>query len=235
MRPPRQPRGFSLLVVMGLLVVLTAAAAGTLAYVAREASLQGNTRREAEAFFAAEAGLAEGRERLRLLAEGIAGFTTYTDVMAMLPAAPAGIAAPGDVWYSVIPVTPYRLTRGANAALDDSITTADRELRDLAGVAYGEYPTATNVTYRVFLRDDADESPALPAVDANGQVWVVSIGEVTIGAGQPVRRVTQALINFRPGTQRVDCLGQRGGCSDKTSATALDVNAPNTATGVRSL
>ncbi len=235
MRNPVQPRGFSLLVVMGLLLVLTAAAAGTLTYIGREAALQGNTRREAEAFFAAEAGLAEGRERIRLLAEADPNFTTYTNLMTALPAPAFAVAAPGDTWFELIPLTPYRMTRGANAAIDDTVTTADREVRDNAGLPYSDYPTAATVRYHVYVRDDADETVPNPLIDSNAQVWVVSIGEVAIGTGQPVRRVTQALVNFKAGSRTVDCLGQRGGCADKTSATALDVKTPDTATGVRNL
>jgi Tfp pilus assembly protein PilX len=235
--PSRSPRGFSLLVVLGVLLLLTAGAAGTLAYIGREATLGGNTRREYEAFFAAEAGLAEGRERVRLLAEGTAGFVSYTSMMGTtLPVAPAGIAAAGDTWYVVIPQTPYPLSRtGATPALDPTVTTPDREMTDLNGVALEAYPTAANVRYTVFLRDDVDENPSVPTSDTNAQVWLVSIGEVDIGDGQPVRRVTQALVNYRAGTQRVDCLGQRGGCSDKTSSTAIDVRTPDTSGGVRNL
>lgn len=229
------PRGFSLMVVLGLILLLTAGAAGTLAYIGREAALSGNTRREYEAFFAAEAGLAEGRERLRLLA-GTAGFVTFTSLMGTtLPAAAAGIAAPGDTWFVVIPQTSYTFSRGGpTPALDPTVTTADRELRDRNGVEL-DYPTAANVRYTVFLRDDGDENPANPLTDSNSQVWLVSVGEVDIGGGQPVRRVTQALVNYRAGSQQIDCLGQKGGCADKTSATAMDVNTPDTSSGVRSL
>ena len=223
------------MVVLGVFLLLTAGAAGTLAYIGREAALSGNTRREYEAFFAAEAGLAEGRERLRLLADA-PGFATFTTVMGTtLPPAAAGIAAAGDAWFVVIPQVGYPLSRtGPTPALDPAIGTADRELRDRNGLAL-DYPTAANVRYTVFLRDDADENPADPLTDSNSQVWLVSVGEVDIGDGQPVRRVTQALVNHQAGSQRVDCLGQRGGCSDKTSATAIDVRSPDTSSGVRNL
>ena len=236
MHTPRGTRkGFSLIVVLGVILLLTAGAVGTLAYIGREATLGGNTRREYEAFFAAEAGLAEGRERLRLLAVETPGFANYTSIMGTLPVAAAGVAATGDTWYVVLPQTPYPLSRtGTTRAIDPSVTTADRELRDLNGEPL-DYPTAATVRYSVFLRDDIDENPAVATADSNAQVWLVSVGEVDIGNGQPVRRVTQAMVSFRAGSQRVDCLGQRGGCSDKTSATALDLRAPDTSGGVRNL
>ena len=89
--------------------------------------------------------------------------------------------------------------------------------------------------YRVFVRDDRDELPIDSVVDANAQVWIVSIGEVDVGSGMPVRRVTQALMNFSSGTQGVDCIGQKGGCADKTNATSLDARTPDMAGGVRSM
>ena len=203
--------------------------------VGQEAALQGQARREAEAFFAAEAGLAEGRERMRLLAEGTSNFTTYTTLVATLPQVPS-MGANGETWFEVLPATDYRLTQtGAALAIDPSVTGAGQELIDAAGRRYDDYPTANNVRYRVFLRDDADETPALDTVDSNAQVWLVSVGEVNVGGGMPIRRVTQALITFSAGVANVDCLGQKGGCADKTNAAALDARTPDLSGGVRSL
>lgn len=212
---------------MGVLVLATAAAATTLVVIGEEAALQGNARREAEAFFAAEAGLAEGRERLRLLSERTTGFTTYTSVMSTLPALPS-MGANGETWFEVLPATPYTLaSTGAQRAIDPDVTTAGRELRDAAGQLFAGFPTSTDVRYRVFLRDDRDEVPESAVADSNGQVWLVAIGEVDVGGGQPVRRATQALVTFTPGTVRVDCVGQKGGCADKTNASALDARTPS--------
>lgn len=223
-----------MLVVLALLVVVTTAAATALVMVGREASLQGQTRREVEAFFAAEAGLAEARERMRLLANDTPNFTTYTPVMSALPAV-AGIGASGESWYEVIASTPYTLTTsGSTLAVDPNVSTANRELTDPDGQRFSSYPAAAAVRYRVFLRDDVDEAPADPARDTNGQVWLVAIGEVDVGGGMPVRRVTQALISYSPGTERVDCMGQKGGCADKTSSGSLDARTP-VLSGVRSL
>lgn len=223
-----------MVIVMGLLVVMTLGAAASLTMLSRESSLQGQSRREAEAFFAAEAGLAEGRERLRLLADATANFQTYTPVMALLPQV-AGIGANGETWFEVLPNTPYTLTStGTDLAVDPASTTPGRELRDASGVRFSDYPTQAQVRYRVFLRDDRDETTPDALADANGQVWVVSIGEVDVGQGQPVRRVTQALISYTAGTARIDCAGQKGGCADKTNAGAFDANSPNV-TAVRSL
>lgn len=211
---------------MGVLVVATAGAASTLVVIGREADLQGSTRRDAEAFFAAEAGLAEGRERVRLLAERTSNFTTYTSIMSTLTPVP-GIGAAGETWYEVLPTTSYPLsTSGAELALDVSVATAGRELRDSAGAAFSDFPTATNVRYRVFLRDDRDETTPVATADSNGQVWLVAMGEVVVNGGNPVRRVTQALVTYRPGSERIDCAGQKGGCADKTNAGSLDARTP---------
>jgi hypothetical protein len=234
MRPARRRTGFSLVIVMGVLVIATVGAAATLAVIGREASLQGVSRRDAEAFFAAEAGLAEGRERVRLLAEGTSGFTSYSSVMQRLTAVPS-MGANGETWYEVLPSTPYELTAsGTSSALDPNVTTASRELRDETGARFADYPLTSVARYRVFLRDDRDDAPNDPSADANGQVWLVSVGEVLVGSGQPVRRVTQALVNYRPGSERIDCSGQKGGCADKTNGSSLDARTP-TVTGVLSL
>jgi hypothetical protein len=223
-----------MLIVMGLLTVVTVGAAASLNMLNRESSLQGQSRREAEAFFAAEAGLAEGKERLRLLADATPNFQTYTQLMTGLPQV-AGIGANGETWFEVLPSTSYALTTsGSDLAVDPSLTTAGRELRDSTGARYSGYPTNQQVRYRVFLRDDRDESTPSSTNDTNGQVWVVSIGEVDVGQGQPVRRVTQALISYSAGTARVDCIGQKGGCADKTNAGSFDANTP-TVTAVRDL
>lgn len=227
-------RGSTLLVVLALLLIVTTSVATVLVMVGREASLQEQTRREVEAFFAAEAGLAEARERMRLLADATPNFTTYTPVMSTLPEV-AGIGANGESWYEVIAATPYRLTTtGAELALDSTVHTSNRELTDPDGQPFADYPQAARVRYRVFLRDDVDETPANPASDTNGQVWLVAIGEVDVGGGMPIRRVTQALVAYSPGTARVDCMGQKGGCADKTNSGSLDARTPSLA-GVRSL
>lgn len=223
-----------MLIVMGLLVVVTLGAGATLMMVGREANLQGQTRREAEAFFAAEAGLAEGKERLRLLAQASPNFQTYTTLLSALPTQ-ANMGANGEAWFELLPVTTYSLTSGTGSALDPVVTTANRELRGPDGAAFQDFPTSAQVRYRVFVRDDRDELPVDALVDANAQVWIVSVGEVDVGGGMPVRRVTQALMSFSSGTQGVDCIGQKGGCADKTNATSLDARTPDVAGGVRSL
>lgn len=224
-----------MLVVMGLLLVVTVAAVTTLAMVGQESALQGQARREAQAFFAAEAGLAEGRERMRLLAEATPNFATYTTVMGTLPAVP-GMGANGETWFEVLPATSYTITRsGPELAIDPAVTTAGRELNDATGERYADYPGALNVRYRVFLRDDVDEVTPVATIDSNAQVWLVAIGEVDIGGGMPIRRVTQALITFNAGAASVDCLGQKGGCSDKTNSGSLDARTPSLAGGTRSL
>lgn len=215
-----------MLVVMGLLLIVTVAAVTTLAMVGQESALQGQARREAEAFFAAEAGLAEAREVLRIRAEATPNFTTYTTVMASFPQV-ANMGANGETWFQVIGVENYQLTRvGPDMAVDPSITASGQELNALNGTRFSDFPSSVNVRYRVFLRDDVDETTPVDVTDSNAQVWLVSIGEVDVGGGMPIRRVTQALVTFSAGSANVDCLGQKGGCADKTNAATLDANSP---------
>lgn len=215
-----------MLVVMGLLLIVTVAAVTTLAMVGQESALQGQARREAEAFFAAEAGLAEAREVLRLRAEATSNFTTYTTVMNAFPQV-AGMGANGETWFQVIGVENYQLTRtGTDMAIDPGVVAAGQELNAMNGTRFADYPQSVNVRYRVFLRDDVDEATPVDVVDSNAQVWLVSIGEVDVGGGMPIRRVTQALVTFSAGAANVDCLGQKGGCADKTNSASLDANSP---------
>jgi len=108
-RSRRGERGFALIIILGLVGMLTAGAAYTLTSVGREASLQAQLRKSNEAFFAAEAGLSEGRERARLITQRMGNISTYTPIMADLPLASGVAVSPGDVWYDLIPSTPYTL------------------------------------------------------------------------------------------------------------------------------
>ncbi len=211
--------------------MLTAGAAYTLTSVGREAALQAQLRKANEAFFAAEAGLSEGRERVKLITARKGNLSTYTPVMQELKEAPGVAVATGDVWYELIPSTPYTFettSEVSSGALDNSVTVADRELRDVVGGPYRAFPNAKDISYRVFLRDDIDETPRDGKQDVNAAVWVISVGEAkVVGGGNPIRQVVQALVSFVPGTVTEGCVGQKGGCSDKSNINSTDKNNPD--------
>ncbi|GMU01965.1 hypothetical protein KH5H1_60850 [Corallococcus caeni] len=158
--------------------------------VRQEADVQGDLRRQKEAFFAAEAGLAEGRETMRLL---LGNAETYNPAITALgaPASEPGLGSPTQPWYDVLPGassagdgwTPYALTP------EDM---APSELASGSGDVYADYPRQANVRYRVFVHDDADDGDFTE--DSNRQVWLVAVGEVVGGSGRPTRAVVQALI-----------------------------------------
>lgn len=168
---------------MGLVVFLTVAVLYSLQFVSNQSAMMGAERRRAEAFSAAQAGLATAADELRQRIGASTG--TYTAVMNTYGAystANADNPAPlGETWIEVYPWTSYRLLQGtaANAAIDTSVTEADRELRGRDGAAFLGFPEQSTVRYRVFIRDDADDGDSL--TDVNRQVWVVSIGQVTDG------------------------------------------------------
>ncbi|WNG26913.1 hypothetical protein F0U62_25000 [Cystobacter fuscus] len=181
----RSQRGMTLLIALAVISVVTAATLVSLRVVSQESELQGRERHSREAFFAAEAGLAEGREVLTMLLAKHSDFenqssayqekaSNFTDVMfklGTLMASKPGYNTRGEVdeanfpgtgrsWYEVIPNTPYTLlpgTGGTNGAVDPTFSKAGEELRDVNNKPYLSFPEQRNVTYRVFVHDDEDE------------------------------------------------------------------------------
>ncbi|MBZ4415265.1 hypothetical protein [Myxococcus sp. RHSTA-1-4] len=212
----RGRRGFALLMAIGIIAFIAAAVVVSLRAVASESALQGSERRNREAQFAAEAGLAEAREVVRLMlvsaggrnygpimqqlgdlrspGSGVNGFVTETGL-------PSDNAVP---WYEVIPWTSYTLqAASAGAAVDLDHNTNNQETYGSDGPIL-DYPDQLNVRYRVFLVDDDDSNDR--KADSNNRVWLVSVGEVTGQQGtQPQRAIIRSLITS--GT------GAGGGCS----------------------
>ncbi len=206
------PRGVTLLLALGLVTFLTLGALTSLSFVTSQTDPAGQDRRAKEAFFAAEAGLAEGREWLRLETLAIPSPQPMNTILAgMTPATDVGDPA-ADPWYP-LPLDPsggdwvsYALATvpdptGASA-IDPGITgslNAGLELVDPNGFTYQSYPEAKQVRYRVFLRDDADDAD--PTRDSNGMVWLVSVGQVQTGNGVPTQAVVRVLV--QPGNGAV--------------------------------
>lgn len=227
MRSPKSrknERGITMLMAMGLVAVVMLAAAASFAIVGREAAVQGDARRSKQAFFAAEAGLAEARERVRIL---LGTSSTYNDVIGALgtPVTETGVGAqtPDDPWYDVFGGwLPYTL--GANA-VDTSVTTGDRETVDVDGQPFVDYPDQSNVSYRVFLRDDHDDNDQTS--DVNRQVWLIAVGQVQVPGSRPVRAVVQALVsnaNTAP-VNSPGCIG-RGCGPDMSFSNAAEGQLP---------
>ncbi|MCP3102476.1 hypothetical protein LZ198_26740 [Myxococcus sp. K15C18031901] len=202
-------------IAMGFVAVVSLGTLMSLKVVSTESDVQAASRQQRQAAFAAEAGLAEARERLGLL-QGDA--RDYTVAMGVLPrSTDMGDGAATDAWYDVFvtdgsPWLSYTLERGA--ALDET------ELP--AGVEVAEQ---RNVRYRVFLRDDEDERVATDndqTRDVNEQVWLVAVGEVTRPGGQPVRAVVRALVsnNGAPPIYSGEAYGQKGGDASKSFNTS---------------
>ncbi|RKH04352.1 hypothetical protein D7V97_25470 [Corallococcus sp. CA053C] len=221
----RQPRGFTLLLALGVVAVVTMAVMLSFSVVGREADTQADTRRQKQAFFAAEAGLAEGRETLRLLLTNNGANTTMA-----LPTALGGVAPVGDIpalaaanppWYELLP--------GPGADKWNKYTLLKANLGASEIPTGVDYPEQNNVRYRVFIRDDMDDDQS--TVDSNRQMWVLAVGEVTTANGRPTRSMVQALVTnatgesiFAPG-----CITK--GCGpDMTYDNPTDIKAPSGAT-----
>jgi hypothetical protein len=190
-RPPfrRQSRGFTLLLALGVVAIVTMAVMLSFSVVGREADSQADTRRQKQAFFAAEAGLAEGRERVRLIMANAANLNQITINMPATFGLPAldvpGLGTAANPFYELLPPA-----GGATWNRYELLTTTLEAGEVPAGV---DYPEQRNVRYRVFVRDDDDSDPD-PQIDSNRQMWIVSIAEVANARGRPTRAVVQALV-----------------------------------------
>ncbi|NMO16052.1 hypothetical protein HPC49_39830 [Pyxidicoccus fallax] len=186
-RGARPERGLALLMSVVLIALITAATLISLRAVSTESALQAHERRGREAFFAAQAGLAEGREVIRQrLAGGAPSFTALLGNTG--PAADVNAVVASGPWSELIPWRQYTL---ATAGVDIAVAAAELNAPD--GTLITDFPTANNVRYRVFLADDNDSDARTN--DSNSQVWLVSVGEVTGPAGtQPHRSIVRMLI-----------------------------------------
>jgi hypothetical protein len=247
----RHPRGMTLLVALGTLAVVTAATLVSLRIVSQESELQGGERRAREAFFAAEAGLAEGREVLTTLLGNSPNSNNFNAVMGKLGDVYSGghgldgavnepdFPGNGAHWYEVLPLSRYSLLSGTGQALDSSFATPLREMRDPNGNPYVSFPEQSTVFYRVFMHDDDDDKddPSNPndgrRDDTNKSVWLVSMGEVQGKDGVVLARsVVRVLVSAGLSTQAASGYGgQKLGGSDKTSGSSLDTSPPNIAQG----
>ncbi|NMO20050.1 hypothetical protein HPC49_50060 [Pyxidicoccus fallax] len=208
---------------MGLVTLVTMSVLISYTVVSREADTQGDSRRQKEAFFAAEAGLAEGREALRLR---LGDRQTYSNVLGSLggPVNEPGLAGASPPWYEVL--------RGPSAdgwnylrLTPETMTAA--ELSSADGEAYADYPAQSNVRYRVFVRDDLDDPNG--SSDSNGQVWVIAVGEVLNAGGRPTRAIVQALVTNEnaPAAGGPGCVN-RGCGPDSTFNNTTDQRPPDT-------
>ncbi len=203
-RRRKAERGMTMLMALGVVAVVTLAAALSYNIVGREAEVQGDSRRNKQAFFAAEAGLAEARERVRLL---LGDDATYNGVIGSLVAATGepglGQQTPADPWYDVFEDGWQPYTLGDDAVADSEKVDPDND--PVLG-----FPEHATVRYRVFLRDDHDDDDQ--SVDLNRRVWLVSVGEVQLPGGRPSRAVVQALVttNNNAAMANPGCIGR--GC-----------------------
>ncbi len=222
----RQPRGFTLLVAMGLVTLVTMTVLLSLNVVSDEADIQGDSRRQKEAFFAAEAALAEGREAVRLR---LGDRQTYGFVLTSLGPAvnEPGLGDAMPAWYEVLPVPPTPPdTVGWNYLRLTPEDMPPSELANATGEAYADYPAQSNVRYRAFIRDDADDNSS--TIDSNGQVWLIGVGEVLNPEGRPTRAIVQALITNEnaPVSGGPGCIN-RGCGPDNTFNNSQDQRAPD--------
>ncbi|RKG90242.1 hypothetical protein [Corallococcus terminator] len=200
----RQPRGFTLLLALGVVAVVTMAVMLSFSVVGREADTQSDTRRKKEAFYAAEAGMAEGREKVRLLMTNLGPATLDLTLALGAPVNEPGLGNPAtDPWFEVLPGPGGAGTWNYYGL--DTLTAQPGDLQSgpdslpLPDEDYADYPVQNRVRYRVFLRNDRELTGGIgagPTVDYNRQVWLIAVGEVEgIENSRPTRSVVQALVS----------------------------------------
>ena len=204
------PRGMTLLIALAVISVVTAATLVSLRVVSQESELQGRERHSREAFFAAEAGLAEGRQLLAALAQDTSSLAKSLEKLRVVndPSFPRNLVG----WRELMGSTPYTLAAGSKMALDPTVLAARRELRDINNKPFVSFPEQGNVTYRVYVHDDDSSTQN----DADNTVWVVAMGEVAGKDGVVLARsVVRALVTSTAGSLDNDGLFQKGGGSTK--------------------
>ncbi|WP_223642288.1 hypothetical protein [Corallococcus sp. EGB] len=215
--PRRQSRGFTLLLALGAVMVVTMAVMLSYSVVGREADTQADTRRQKQAFFAAEAGLAEGREAVRLLMAKNSGQAQLALPAALGGATPVndipGLAGANPPWFELLP--------GAGAGKWNYYTVLKSGLAPTEIPDGVDFPEQNNVRYRVFVRDDVDDDSN--TVDVNDQLWILAVGEVTTPNGRPTRSMVQALVTNADGdSQFMPGCGQSRCGSTKDSSSNSD-------------
>ncbi|AKQ69724.1 Type IV fimbrial biogenesis protein PilX [Myxococcus hansupus] len=186
----RRQGGFTLLLALGVVTMVTLAVLLSFGVVSREADVQGDSRRYKEAYFAAEAGLAEGREAMRIR---LRTNSTYNEALGALtiinePGLEGGLRP----FFEVLP-GPDGVGSWNSLAIDET-ELAPQERQSNGGEAYNGLPLQENVRYRVFARDDEEQTAGIPN-DNNKQIWLIAVGEVVGPAGsRPTRAVIHALI-----------------------------------------
>lgn len=223
----RQQGGFTLLLAMGVVTMVTLAVLLSYGLVSREAEVQGDARRYKEAYFAAEAGLAEAREAMRIR---LGTDQTYSGVLAVLPVVnEPGLNGGDRPFLEVLQGPGGAGTWNSLALVEADLAPAERQ--SPTGEAYAAFPLQENVRYRVFARDDedpldpTDPTPANQGIrDTNKQVWLIAVGEVVGPAGsRPTRAVIQALItNENAPAVTSPGSGSEGGGPDGTYSTSED-------------
>ncbi len=206
-----------MLMATGVVTLGTVAVFMSLSAVRSEGALQGDERRSRIAFFAAEAGLAEGREKMRIL---VGADPTYTAALGSLGSFVSEAGLPANQLFDVLTWTPYALDlTGTDTALASSELVAP----DGSAISLN---TQKNVRYRVFAYDDEDGDGSITA-DSNKLIWLVAVGEVAsdVPGAMPVRTVIRTLIRNAAGAPTTPGYGaQKGQGSDKTF-TSNDANA----------
>lgn len=212
-----QQRGSTLLMATGMITLATIGVFLSLTAVRSESTLQGDERRSRVAFFAAEAALAEGRERMRIL---VGADPTYTSALGSLGAFVSEPGLPANELFDVLPWTSYPMDSNG---VDLAMNAGDLLAPDGAPIAVA---SNRNVRYRVFAYDDNDGDGSLTA-DSNKLVWLVAVGEMAseVAGAMPARSVIRTLIRTTAGVPSTPGYSaQKGQGSDK-AFTSNDSNA----------
>ncbi|MCL2625698.1 MAG: hypothetical protein FWD46_02635 [Cystobacterineae bacterium] len=185
----KKQRGFVLLLVLGVVLGLTLAILFSLLTVQKQSDIQGMSKRNKMAQYAAEAGLNEGREILRLASEQAAsqGNANVSDILDRFAVVRdfSDLGEWHDLFcYSEPPAQECNLWAPFNFSKDTTVLTAD--LNSKFGKLDAEDLWGGSVRYRVFAYVDSTDILSMKITDG-APIILLGLGEVLGNAGQSYR------------------------------------------------
>ncbi|MBX7097001.1 MAG: hypothetical protein K1X89_04740 [Myxococcaceae bacterium] len=190
------------MVAVGTVAVFTMAVLVGYSSSRADAETQTASRYQRQAFFAAEAALAEARGRLTTVVAGAGTFNSAfvaANIATDIGAGSASVPTNDNIWYEVLGGSQSGQCIHADSnspswcQVDLSYTSTEATAMGFNNRA-AALPNPVNIKYRVFLRDDADEGVPDYTVDANGVARLIAVGEVQRPNGTVLAR--QAIVTY---------------------------------------
>ncbi|MCL2013212.1 MAG: hypothetical protein FWG75_10560 [Cystobacterineae bacterium] len=191
----RKQRGFVLLLVLGIVVGLTLAVMFTMLSIQKHSNIQGMSKRQKMAQYAAEAALAEGREIFRLAIEHEAekGNLKVSDVLSNFPV----VEDFRDLrpWHDLFCRGTQECNRWAPFHFVEDKTVSKAELNSKFGKLDAKDLWSGRIRYRAFAYVYTDELLSSRITDSP-HIVLVGLGEVGAEGQPPYRIYTRATVSY---------------------------------------